>query len=464
MIDTTILRSAPAFRSLNESEATVLFRNAEVRTFEADEQILCAGEPGDTMFVIADGSVVIPLREEDGRVRMTVKLKAGDFFGEMALLTGEPRSADVFTHSDGPCTCVVLDKSMVDSLLKQHPPVARFLTEILGQRLLEGGAMRQVGKYRLVNELGRGGMAIVYQGFHDILKRTVAVKMLPHNMIYEADFLGRFTDEARIIAELRHEHIVQVYDIEEAFNTLFIVMEYLDGQDLQQVLSENGPMDFTTARTILRDVASALQYAHDRGIIHRDIKPSNIFLQKGGRSKIVDFGIAARSAHKSGDIFEGDMVDFCGTPEYAAPESVLGNPVDGRTDIYSLGLVAYNMLTGERAFTGNDTTEILRRQLNQSMPQIREHLPELPEDLAEFIERATAKRPEDRFPDCNAILQHLSATTADLDLDTLRTAVVTVLYDDRAAEDVQFALDEVRNYLRNMGARFVATGTLDRNE
>lgn len=435
------LKNVDAFQSLSAGSLEKLTNKLTVRDFSAGTAIIRKGDPGDSMYIIQSGRVRVPIMDDKGRKQFTAQLGVGQFFGEMALLTGEPRVADVFADTD--CRCIIIFKDALNEVLQLHPTVASFLTEILGQRLMESGTIRQVGKYKLIGMLGRGGMAIVFEGIHPTLGRPVAVKMLSHELVYDKEFADRFKNEAKIIASLRHENIVEVFDTEEAFATYFIVMEKLEGIDLEKMVEARGTLPATQARDILRQFASALNYAHQRGIVHRDIKPSNIVVNPKGLVKLMDFGIAQHPTLESAlEVKEGVI----GTPEYMSPEQALGESIDGRSDIYSLGIVAYEMLTGELPFTHQDPVETLRMQLNTPMPNPRLKNPAVPDDLVKLVLKATAKKPQDRFQSCEEIVELLgdAKNAKSFNLENTGVKTMTFLYDKRREAEINAFLDTVR--------------------
>ncbi len=440
------LKNVDAFQGLTRSSLDRLTTKLTVRDYKAGTAIIRRGAPGDSMYIIQSGRVRVPILDERGRKQFTAQLGVGQFFGEMALLTGEPRSADVFADTE--CRCLIIYKDALNELLRQHPTVASFLTEILGQRLMESGTIRQVGKYKLIGMLGRGGMAIVFEGIHPTLGRPVAVKMLAHELVYDREFADRFKNEARIIAKLRHENIVEVFDTEEAFATFFIVMEKLEGIDLEKMVETRGTIPYDQARDILRQFAAALNYAHSRGIVHRDIKPSNLIINPKGQVKLMDFGIAQHpTLEEALEVKEGVI----GTPEYMSPEQALGEPIDGRSDIYSLGIVAYEMLTGELPFSHEDPVETLRMQLNVKLPDPRKRNPGLPDDLVHLIMKATAKNPKDRFQSCAEIERLFEKDkSGGLSLETTGVKTLTFLYDKRREAALSAFLEEVKRKARGI--------------
>jgi len=401
------LKNSEAFRSLSDDSLQRLASVLHVESFAAGSCLVREGEVGTCMFVLCEGRVHIPIEGRDGKPKFTAWLSEGHVFGEMALLTDEPRTADVIADTD--CKCIVIPRSVVTQLLIDHPEVAGFLTNILGQRLMEGRGIQHVGKYRLTGEIiGKGGMATVFEGIHSNLDRPVAIKMLSHTLMYRRHFAERFRNEARIIAGLRHPNIVEVYDREEAWATIFIVMEKLTGRDVELILDEKGKLPAAEVRRVLRDVASALAFAHAHGIVHRDVKPSNIIIEPDGTVKLTDFGIAAIDGVEEG--MTRDKGIYLGTPVYSSPEHAMGLVVDGRSDVYALGIVAYEMLTGLLPFDDDEIQTVLRQHIEAPMPDPRLYVPDIPQDLIEFIFRATAKDPAQRYQSANDIVAFFDRT------------------------------------------------------
>jgi serine/threonine protein kinase len=424
------LKTVPAFRSLATREVERLSSQCEPMSFGPGQKILERGDPGDSMFVIQRGEVKVPIVDDQGREKFVARLGPSEFFGEMALLTGEPRNADVIAETAVEVLRIL--REPLQDFLHKNTAVASFLTELLGQRLQQGDKIKQVGKYRLVGELGRGGMALVYEGLHPQLNTAVAIKMLSHELVYDEEFASRFKEEAKILAGLKHENIVEVIDTEEAYATFFIIMEKVSGTVLSRMIDTRGVLPFDDTRSILRQLGSALDYAHTHGIIHRDIKPANVIIEDGGRVKLMDFGIAKTRAEA-----EQEDEDIVGTAEYMSPEQALGRKMDGRADIYSLGIMAYEMLTGRLPFDSPDPYEILRRHVRDEVPSPKAINPRVPDDLNELVRRACAKKPEERFQRGDALADFLGGGEAPaLDLSKARTKVFTVIYDPTKEEAV----------------------------
>jgi tRNA A-37 threonylcarbamoyl transferase component Bud32 len=266
-----------------------------------------------------------------------------------------------------------------------------------------------VGSFRLERLLGRGGMGTVYLACHPVIGSRVAVKFLHESMSANRDLVGRFYDEARAVNLVGHENIVAIYDLGLLpSGRYYIVMEYLEGEPLSALLRA-GRIELRVGIDILHQLADALRVAHERGVIHRDLKPENVFLLHRHGSdhfvKLVDFGIAKLGGRdSSARTAAGALV---GTPEYMAPEQCDNRPVDRRTDVYALGVMAYEIATGRLPFTGPSVAQILLAQLRDAPLPPRQLVPDVPGPMEDLILRALAKRPEDRYPDMAAFAEAL---------------------------------------------------------
>ncbi len=416
------LKQVPVFQGLSLESAQRLAREALEKEYSAGTVIVRRGTPGDCMYLLLEGKVQIPVFDQEGRQLFVAQLGPKQIFGEMALLTGEKRNADVIAVTD--CRCIIFPRDAVDRLIRQHADVAQFLTAILGERLVRSGTIRHVGKYRLLNEAGRGPMSIVYDGIHPSLERAVAIKMLSHRVAYRARFRARFQNEAKIISRLRHPNIVEVYDTEDAFATFFIIMERLSGKSLDVLFESGKRFTFPQIRNVARQVATALHFAHNHGVVHRDIRPSNIVVSPEGKVKLTDFGLALDVGAGRGESEE--ELPTPTQPAYMAPEQIAGRTVDGRADIYSLGIVTYEMLTGAPPFSGR-LDEVRNQQLGIPVPSPRSMDSRVPDDLEELVRRTTAKSPDDRFQTCDEIVRLLS-DVQEVETGRIGLAVKTVTF------------------------------------
>lgn len=368
-------------------------------SFKADDQIIAQGEAGDSLYIIQAGACVIKV-EKNGNLYPLQRLHRGEVFGEMAILTGENRCADVYAETD--VIVWKMEKAQLDRLAEAHSDIRVFLTELVTKRLENSPiiADRVIGKYLVERKLAHGGWGIVYKGVHQMLNMPVAMKMLKHKMAMDPFFQKQFIREAKIIAELNHKNIVQIYDIEERFHTIFIIQEFLEGETLQALLNRVGILSFSEAVDILVQVCKGLDYAHAKGIVHQDIKPANIFLQPDGTVKILDFGLACSQ--------DNETTNLKGTIEYMAPEQADKDHTDQRVDIYTLGLTAFEMVLGEKPFQDEDIFLVLEKRLNEDIPDPASLRPDIPAALRRFIITACQRRPEDRYQNIAACLDDLA--------------------------------------------------------
>jgi serine/threonine protein kinase/DNA-binding XRE family transcriptional regulator len=266
------------------------------------------------------------------------------------------------------------------------------LSEI-GSGDLSGRAIRG---YQLGERIGKGGFGVVYRAVQPSIQRDVAIKIVLPRFANHPEFIRRFEAEARLVASLEHPHIVPLYDYWREPNIASLIMRFLNGGSLADRLAINGPLDLEEVGAVLEQVGAALNSAHEAGIVHRDVKPANVLLDDRGNAYLSDFGIAKSVALASGDSEEGDLV---GSPHYAAPEQLLSDPPQPQTDIYSLGLVLYELLTGRKPFAGPQLVDFIQQQLHQDVPLLGNGENGFPAGLDAVILRATAKEPTARYPD-----------------------------------------------------------------
>jgi hypothetical protein len=279
----------------------------------------------------------------------------------------------------------IADKVEGDSPGKAKRLVAPGMEDALGGQTL--------GQYRLMARLGRGGMATVYKAYQPSLDRYVAVKVLSTFLAQDPDFTDRFEQEAKAIAKLNHPNILPVHDYGQEGELIYIVMRYVEGGTLQDMMLGQ-PMDLDTAVEITAQMGGALDYAHQRGIVHRDVKPSNVLMADGNWALLSDFGLA-RIIGASTRITKAGV--GMGTPDYIAPEQARGASVDGRSDIYSLAIVLFEMLTGRVPFEGDTSLVVLYKHVTDPPPPPREINPDIPEAVERVVLKALAKDPVDRF-------------------------------------------------------------------
>ena len=258
-------------------------------------------------------------------------------------------------------------------------------------------------RYQIIKSIGEGGMANVYLAYDTILDRNVAVKVLRGDLATDEKFVRRFQREALSASSLSHPNIVEVYDVGEDNGQYYIVMEYIEGKQLKQLLKKRGKLTISEVIDIMLQISDGLSVAHDNYIIHRDIKPQNIMILENGLVKITDFGIAM--AMNSTQLTQTNSV--MGSVHYLPPEQANGKGSTLQSDIYSMGILMYELLTGELPYKGDNAVEIALKHLKEPLPSVREKVPEVPQSVENIIIKATAKNPKNRYPDARAMNEDL---------------------------------------------------------
>mgnify|MGYP001437009156 CR=1 FL=1 len=264
------------------------------------------------------------------------------------------------------------------------------------------------GRYRLESRIGAGGMSTVYCALDETLQRKVAIKLMNREVASDSDELERFRREARAVAQLSHPHIVGVIDAGEDEGRPYIVFEFVDGLTLKERIRKEGKLPIPEAVAYAIEIARALGAAHDHHIVHRDVKPQNVLIDSEGSAKVTDFGIA-RTLDEEGLTADGRVL---GTTDYVSPEQALGRPVTGQSDLYSLGVVLYEMVTGEVPFKGENQIAVAMKHVRDQMPDVQAKRPEVSAALGAVIDTATAKRVEDRYRDATELIADLEDTLA----------------------------------------------------
>jgi eukaryotic-like serine/threonine-protein kinase len=396
--DVHFLLGTPLMEALPRPALLHLLNCLSMVNLAPGDRLIRQGDPGDALFIIQQGTLAINVHK-DGQDHKIAQLKKSDLAGEMAVLTGEPRCANV----DALTRAKVwkLDKNHFEQVADSNPDLRVFLTELVTKRFETSSVTgdRVVGKYVIKKKLGMGGWSIVYYGEHALLKMPVAIKMLKHDMAMEPTFQAKFKNEAHLIAGMVHPNIVRVYDIDEMYRTSFIIMEYLEGRSLRSLMDHIGALRPDIAAHYLVQVLNGLSYAHNKGIVHQDIKPANIFVLPDETVKILDFGLACPPGTED--------FSLAGTVYYASPEQIEGYPVDMRSDLYALGIMAYEMATGRRPYDEGDLCDLMDLHVGQDIPDPSELVPNLPEALRSLIVTCCRRNPEERFQSASEAVEVL---------------------------------------------------------
>ncbi|WP_051327042.1 protein kinase domain-containing protein [Desulfatibacillum aliphaticivorans] len=435
-----------------------LMQGLEIKHVAQGERFIIQNANSEAGYIIQKGSCRI-LVEKDGELVAIGRRGLGEVVGVTALLTGAPYSAHV--EAETPMCLWVIRRDQFEAMVEKDRDLMEFLTELVADRLSADRPMadRAVGRYTAREVLGKGGFSMVYKGIHTALEMPVAIKMLHHDKALDPDFLAAFRNEAESIAKFNHENIVRVFDIEELYRTVFIIMEYLEGELLSDMIKRLGRLSPLLAADFMVQACRGLEYAHKFGIIHRDINVSNLFIQTGDRLKIMDFGIACKIGTE----------DFgeTGTAAFMSPEQIDGDPVDERTDIYSLGLAAYEMVTGERAFPGNDIMALLDGHLERDVPDPAEKAPDLPPALRQVIMKAGKRAPDERFNKAGEIIEALTEILPQCDLPlecappVRKMTSLFLIYEEDKQKEVGRLTEEFSSAMKKLGVTLKAANFPD---
>ncbi len=387
---------------LSDEEAAVLRTRLAEESRLAGEVFIHDGAIDECLYLIREGEVEVRRRDQ-----LLAHLGVGDIVGEMAMFNRQPRNADVIAVTD--CTLSRLTAADLRDLCQHLPTLKIILTRLVAHRLSWSSAdvlTRTIGSYVVVEQLGAGNMGWVFRAVRG--QTEFALKMLPHPLVQRPFFLDRFREEANCLQQLHHANIVQLQEVVELYGTVFLALEYVRGGNAKEwMIQRGGRLDPLDVRTMTRSVVRALQAAHARAVVHCDVKPSNIMIDTDGRVKLVDFGIA-------GSLSDPASLEVGMTPGYAAPErfsTARGSP---EADFYSLGVAAYETLTGQLPFDAETISDWAVAHREQVQVPVHARAPDVPTDLAEFIEAALTKDPVQRHVALQPCLQRWPEETAAL--------------------------------------------------
>ena len=355
--DSTLFLEADVISELPPDALARLHDEMSYRDYDTGDFLIRQGDVGDELLLIASGTVEIQTEDTEGRNYVIGQVGRGEVLGEMALLAREPRSAHAIARSA--VTARALPAETFHALLEEHSEFSELLTHLIALRVGGDGRDVLVGRemdgYRIGHRLGRGGMAVVYEASRIDSSETVALKMMSHRLVCDQRSRDLFQQEADIIESFDHPNIGQMLGRFEMFHTYFIVVEFIDGVTLHDLMINQGALSETQLRASLGQLARAVDYAHSSQVIHRDIKPGNVMINSSGQVKLMDFGLAKPLGPQDSP----DRI-LVGTPGYMAPEQFVEAAPEQGIDIFALGCLAYELLTGSKLFPQQLVTEFVQ--------------------------------------------------------------------------------------------------------
>ena len=366
-----LLSTKPAsFASLTAETFSNLILAMRLREFEAGALLIRQGDPAEYLLYILSGLAFARLSDAPADRSPLGEFGPGDVVGEMSLLTNEPRTADVVARTH--VRALELSSEAFHTLAQRHPELQVVLTDVIADRLgharYDGLGGKDIHGYRIIQCVGRGGMGVVYEAEEGASGERMALKMMNHRLVYNPSALQRFRREANVLKSLDHSSIARLYQSFSAYRTEFLVMEFCAGSTLGHIISARGGLGEGVVRALVGQLAAALKYVHERGLIHRDLKPSNVMVAPSGRIKLLDFGLAKFDDWRKLEVGQATRsAVFVGTPRYMAPELFAGHAADRRADFYGLACIAYEALTGRPVIEASDVFGILREQLRFSL-------------------------------------------------------------------------------------------------
>jgi len=404
-----LLRCKP-FQVLTDNVRRAVGQDLEPHGFSANEPLITQGVPGRGLWIIASGAVDVHVHGDLDRTVFISSVGPGDVLGEMSLLTQQPATASAV--ATGPTLAYLLPSATFHHLAKLHPSLCVVLTNVVASRLgtadLDVLAGKTLGGYLIRGRLGRGGMSIVYDAERLEDRLRSALKMMSHRLVYDREALESFQREADLIERFHHPHIVRLLGRFEAFHTYFIAMEFCDGEDLKSLIKLRGALPAAEVRQILGQLASALHYSHQAGVVHRDVKPSNIMRTNSGRILLMDFGLAKPTTELG-----VAKSTASGTPQYMPVEQLRGDPVNETADYFAFGCVAFELLMGRPLISATNAVSLMERHDDWSVPRILKVCGHLDAEFRDLLEGALQRQATERHLDLAAISKWANADSVD---------------------------------------------------
>jgi len=451
------LRDYEIFKDYSDELLTELSKVIIEKEFEENEIIFREGDVGDSVYIVTEGEIAIKrsLDKPGDEEKTIAMIEKGNFFGEMALFDKQSRSGSAYAAKKS--RVLILKKEDFLNLQKKDPNTAMTtlitINRVMSERLRKtsksflssfefGNVLSAIrgfikgargaeekadnsgsgfGRYQIIGELGRGSMGVVYQAYDPQIGRPVALKVLRQDRVSSEAFVLRFLTEGKAIGRLSHPNIVSIYDIGQGRGTIYLAMEFIEGETLNQVM-EKKRLGLKEIVSLGIQAAETLDYAHQKGIVHRDVKPGNIILQANGQIKITDFGIAHLEDPSMPQ--QTQAGEILGTPAYMSPEQVLSQPVDGRSDLFSLGIILYELTTGTRPFKGENMASIFNAVMLFHPMEPSSINPAISQSLSQIIMKCLSKGPEGRFNRGRSLAEALKNMLLELDPATVIPPVV----------------------------------------
>jgi CRP-like cAMP-binding protein len=431
-----LLQNSSFFSGLDAETLRALAEQFAERTFESGQTLFYEGDVGQACYIIVSGKVQVVKQAGPTYEVVLEERTPGALIGEVALFGGERRMATI--RALEPTLTLELTRPHLDAVIAAHPQLLnqvvktlhRYLQHVSAQvarlekQVLGGGDLapvtvgQRLGHYQLDSVLGQGGMATVFRARDTVHQRWVALKTLSPRVSQRPGFLELFRREAIALSDLQHPHILPVYAYGERGGVTYIVMKLITGGTLAARLGQ--PLPLPMCEHFLSQIAAALDYAHQRGLIHRDVKPTNILIDAHSNSYLADFGIAALFESTHDQINDEPLI--IGTPAYISPEQASGDRPSPASDVYSLGVILYEMVAGRPPFESQNVSDLITAHIAKPVPSAREHAPDLPALAEAVIRRALAKHPDERFPSAGALArawrQAIGLDPEPLTLDT----------------------------------------------
>jgi CRP-like cAMP-binding protein len=405
------------FAILSDIALADLLAVMQLREFEPGGCLICQGDPAEFLLLILSGRASARVRNMPADQAPVGEFGPGDIVGEISLVTEEPRTADVVAQTH--VQALQLLASDFHVLTDRHPDLRVMLTEVVADRLghsrFDGLTGKDIHGYQIVQCVGRGGMGVVYEATRHATGESVALKMMNHRLIYQPSSLRRFRREAAVLQTLDHPSLARLYESFSAYRTEFLAMEFCHGQTLTQLIAARGRLGEHLVRPMLGQLAVALKYVHERGVVHRDLKPSNIMFARNGGIKLLDFGIV--TVEENSDLWETQKTTshprMLGTPRYMAPEQFTRNATDRRVDYYGLASIVFEMLSGRPIIAASDAFDVIREHAHFTLPNRNDIGQRVSQEMYEVLSCGLEHDPEKRMLD----LDRLAEWAAPVDLD-----------------------------------------------